>query len=487
MSWPVCFDAKTIKRLEKSWSPYAGVLPHIQALMVDLYEMSLSEGHITPSAIREGADYVVKTHLGLFPIADWSKIVYRMNTTLDNLVLSVERSLTINEVNLVEARFELNFFDQIDQYGKKMVLECKPQQALALAERINAAGDDSAIAFLGSLVTECAASPSAAPIVNFLQAATDEVLLWADGSHVNFWSSNHAQTNPLIHLERLLSGDYPWTTLGIRFVEQRLQADTYGQGRKSLNEFFGELPAEKKTSLISAAYAANPPVHLVGQYREIIKQILPENLLDQSAVTAMNSAIRGNIPDWLGVVLKNTAASLAKIYPTIPTVTYQICHSSPQEIMELDLPERFAQGMSSLCYAVDEEFRESFKPVRFVDWTIDGQKLVVKDNVGETLVEFFREVMPHLEFKKGPKNPPAGSQEILKLLDQSDAQEFVVMSGAILKGLGRQEDMAEILVRSFPDQAQIVADFAQVLNIPKEALMKSHWYRDFHMAGDLGL
>lgn len=487
MNWPVCFDAKTIKRLEKSWSPYVGVLPHVQALMVDLYEMSLSEGHMSPSAIREGADYVVKTHLGLFPIADWSKIVYRMNTTLDNLVLSVEKSLTINEVNLVEARFELNFFDQIDQYGKKMVLECKPQQALALAERMNAAGDDTAIAFLGSVVNECAASPGAAPIVRFLQAATDAALSWADGSHVNCWSSNHVQTNPLIHLERLLSGDYPWTKLSIRFVEQRLQADTYGQGRKSLNEFFGELSAEKKTGLISAAYAANPPAHLVDQYREIIKQILPEKLLDQDAVSAMNSAIQGKVPDWLDVVLKDTASSLAKTYPTIPTVTYQICHSSPQEIIGLDLPERFAQGMASLCYAVDEKFRESFDQSRFVDWTIEGQKLVVKDNVGETLVEFFREVMPHLEFQKAPKNPAAGSQQILKLLDRSDAHEFVVMSGAILKGLGRQEDIAEILVRSFPEQAQIVADFAEVLNIPKEALMKSHWYRDFHMAGDLGL
>ncbi|AXH60313.1 hypothetical protein PLA107_034595 (plasmid) [Pseudomonas amygdali pv. lachrymans str. M301315] len=486
MSWPVCFDAKTIKRLEKSWSPYEDVLPQIRALMEDLYEMSLSEGHLTPGAIRDGADYVVKAHLGLYPIADWSKIVYRLNTTLENLVLSVERSLTIDEVNLIEARFELNFFEEIDQYGKKMALECKSQQALALAERMNAAGVDSAIALLGAVVSECASSPDAAPIVSFLQAATDEALSWTDGSNVNCWNSNHVQTSPLVHLERLLAGDYPWSKLSIRFVEQRLQADTYRQGRKSLKEYVDELSVEKKTALIAAAYSANPPADLVAQYREVIKHLLPEKLLDQTAVCVMNSVIQGNAPDWLDAVLKTAATPLAKIYPTIPTVTYQICHSSPQEIRVLDLPERYAQGMSSLCYAIDEEFRESFDQSRFVDWTADGQKLVVSDNVGETLVGFFREVMPHLEIEKRPKSSPAGSQ-LQSLLDRSDAQEFIVMSGAILKGLERQEDIAEILVRSFPDKAPLVKDFADVLNIPKEALMKSHWYRDFHMAGDLGL
>lgn len=487
MSWPVCFDAKTIRRLEKSWSPYEGMLPQIQALTSELYEACLIERLLRPESVRASADFVLQHQLGLYPLGEWSKIIYRMNATLQNLVSSVEISLTIEEVDLIEARFELGYFENIEGYAKQMALKGASDQVLALAIRMHNAGSDGAIPLITSAAMACAGQHDSGPIKQLLRIATDELMSWTGNAELNFWMNPNQHLSPLVHLERLLLGEYPWTKMSLRFVEQRLSTDTLGQDGRRVDQLISDLSDDHKVNLITAAYGARPPVHLESKYKAIVGMLVPDKILGKKTANLMIDVIAGRSPEWLNTVLKNQGSGLARLYPSIQTVTYQILHSTAEQIKGIDLPERFAQGMASLLYTLDDPFRESFDSTRFVDWGNGRQVVICNSDIGETLVGFFRETMPHIVFDKKLKNQAASSEEFLKFLEKSDVHEFLLMAGAILKGLGRHTDMVGVLVQSFPNAPLIVKDFAGVLGIPKETMMASHWYRDFHLAGDLGL
>ncbi|MBD8615153.1 hypothetical protein IFT69_15755 [Pseudomonas putida] len=485
MSWPVCFDAKTIKRIDKSWSLFPAMVKDIQSLTCSLYDACLSEGVLSPVQIRESADLAVKSNLGLYSVADWSKIVYRLGSTLECLISSVEKSLTIEEVNLVEARFELGYFDGIDAYARRLALGENPRQALQLAERMHDAGSDGWINCLQSSITECSGSDDSAALKMMLAEASDERMAWALESKISFWRVPTNALSPLVHVQRLLDGEYPWNTISVQFVQQRLGSDIQSSLRIKVHEMFEGFTDDEKEKFLSAVYAAQPPDHLKSTYKAIVHFLQPSDVLNMKPMELVSNALKGDIPRWLKSVLSTQAQGLARFQPTIESVTLMVLNSSPEIIAGIALPERFAQEMQNYVSNLADEARHSYPLDDVLFWDDYGNKAVkAGPNIGTTLLEFLKATLPHVILNQSRRS---SAEEFASFMVNVDMQGFLLMTAAIIKAQGRETELVDVLAQSFSKDYQAIQRFGEVFDLSNASLMKSTWYRDLHLAGDLGL
>lgn len=484
MGWPVSFNASVVKKLDKSWAGYPVLVSIAQASCAALHEEALLTGTIQPSSIRSAGESVLGHGGSHYPVNEWSKILYRVENTLQNLVTATEQCLTLKEVDLIEARFELSYFNEISAYVIKMGLAADYGGALSLAARVSAAGAGGTECVV-SMINELADAAAPEDLANALNQAGKYDAGWISEGKISFWKNDGAARTSINYLRDLLSGSYGWTTLSLRFVDGRLRSDIRKVSGTGVNTmlYLEELSDNEKCRLVGDAYSAHPPQDQLPAYRTLLQVLLPEQILDKKPTEALRDIVSCAAPEWLVEAVTLNVDGLAHNNPTIHSCIYQILYSE-KSLGEIVISERFYQGFSSFTYCLADEFRDRFNYHEYIDWDYAGNHIVFPaGDMSSALIDSFNLSLKHIVFSKSDTSEKGFNE----FLTRSDVEDFFILAGAIISKAGRQSELVDVLVESFPASFQLICSFAEIMMVPKKDLLLHPVLRDSFFSADLGL
>lgn len=488
--WPECFSTADKAYLEKTWAGFPSIAEVLALKLCDLHEEALSSRSLLPASLRSAATEAVAYGIGKCQVNDYEKIIRRLKKTFEKLIDAVEAEISLEGVDLVEARFEIGHLSNIDKYSVFLVERNQIERAFSIAERAEELGKQGHLLIIAMVAagadievrTQC--NNALKEIFTTLESKAYE---WAHPKG-NFWNEDLPQLSVVNHLGALSSGYYGDSNQAAYFVRSTIRSLTHGNNRVPILKILSSVDSTSRAKIIFDTYRR---VSGSEYYKEVISQVDPVALFKGDEVDFNKSSLKvfrmfraNELPEWYTAVLAQTASDLYRKSDYIYNYWYALFFSEKSE-EEIVIPKSFCDYYSEFLFVLDDKASTSLGEKSYIEWDYVKSKVIFSGSgIGETLLEIVEAALPSIasEFERSKNEKLVISQ----ICDQQAAL-FLITAGLLIRKCGMISQLVAVLAKLPREDFRIARIMAECMDVsPKE--MASHpLLRESSLSADLGL
>lgn len=489
--WPECFSTADKAYLENTWVGFPSIAEVLALKLCELYEEALSTGTILPISLRNSATQGLSSGIGGYPIDDYEKIIRRVKKTLEKLIDSIETNVGIGAVDLVEARLECGYLQNIERYAMFLVEVGQVEQAFSIAELVEGRGKFGDIV-VDAIVSKASDIDERMPSSQALRKALNKLEVknyeWVKPK-LNFWNENINPISVLNHVGALARGEYGDTVQAVNLVISMVSSLTMSQTRIPILEILSYIDDESKSKIVSDVYNSKSSNE---EYAKLISMIDPIALFrrhgDVDVITSSIKVFRmfenSELPEWYTSALSISALNLYKKSMSICHYWYALT-CSKVEIQDIGIPQSFYDAYKAFLIVLNGEDCVRMNDGEYIKWDYAQSKVMFSgDAVGDTLLDIFAKVLPGVasEINNAPNN-----RSLLSLIRDKDAALFLFTSGIILRRCGLVEELVSVIAKTLCDNFQVARLISECLGLTSKEMARHPLFRESLLSADLGL